>query len=143
MRLLLTTLIMTAILAGGCLTQSDQEVCLEANSTPVLLTGHLERQEIEDPLDASPQQIWVLSLPKPITVAVASYEMPERLIPHHGIRRLQMVLRSKQYRQLAPLVGQQVEVSGPLFPGVNHHHHTAVLIDVTDVRVAQDDGGAE
>lgn len=109
--------------------------CLRYGPDTVALTGHLERHMYygapgfgEDPAHDAQEVGFFLDLRAPVCAAGGrSGQFGE---PHHGVRRVQLVLDSAGYARLRAQLGKTVTLRGSLLPSQSGHHHTPIILDV-------------
>jgi len=77
------------------------------------------------------EQAWVLQLSKPICTSASADIEAEK-----DVRDLQLVFPEgqKQYDEYRSWKGRRVVVTGTLFHAETGHHHTKVLLTVTDIK---------
>ena len=87
-----------------------------------------------------PEPGWGLHLEQPVSVVASpgsdAFSQTER-----GVRQMQMVLTAEQLRKYAPFVNRRVRATGTLFHAHTGHHHTPVLLAVTDLRLQENTRG--
>jgi S1-C subfamily serine protease len=81
----------------------------------------------------------ILILDDPVTVLDEDTGDPEDIYSHgrDSVDRVQMVWRKKGPADV-DVLGHGVEVEGELWPSHTGHHHTALLMDVSEVRTIDD-----
>lgn len=81
----------------------------------------------------TPEPYWILHLNRPICV-----NADEKIIGgekrEKKISSLQLILSGEQYAQYKGLLAKRVEVSGKLMHAHTGHHHTNVLLTVTEIK---------
>jgi hypothetical protein len=108
----------------------------------VRLVGQVRRQVFPGPpnfrsvaLGDRPEPAWVLHLERPVSVVAAPGDLFNQ--SERNVRQMQLVLTTEPLRKLAPLVNRRVRATGSLFHGHTAHHHTPVLLVVTDLRLQE------
>jgi len=133
MALLLIAAVVTPTLA--------QELkCLKYKPHAIELTGTVKRVTFPGPPNYEsvdegdrPEQYWVLYLPKAICVDIdPNNDINEA---EKNIKSLQLIIHD--YDTYSNLLGQKVTVKGELTHAITGHHHTNVLINVKDIKKAQ------
>jgi hypothetical protein len=77
------------------------------------------------------ETVWVLHLAYPICLTEGEGGINEA---EKGINTLQLVLSSDQYKVYKDKVGKFVTAKGTLFHSHTGHHHTKVLLTVSDLK---------
>lgn len=105
--------------------------CLSYEPVTVSLDGKLTRKVV---VNASEQKatIWVLKLEE--VVCVAEDENNEFNPAVEKVSDVQLVLNSKQLREIRALQNQKISATGTLFAAHTQHHFTEVLLIVTNFR---------
>jgi hypothetical protein len=111
-----------------------QKPCLHYEPDTITLSGQLTRRTFfgapgfgEDPKHDEKETGYYLSLPHNVcTVATHDDEA------HKGVHLVQLVLDSAGYAHLRPYIGKTVSINGTLLAATTGHHHTEVLLRVTD-----------
>lgn len=133
--MLLILLLLLAAPAQG-LAQAGRQ-CLSYEPATVSLHGRLLRRTFPGPPNYEsvkrgdkPETYWLLHLDAPICVAASADNDAES-----GVTDLQLILTTKEYARFRKFVRRaiRVEVRGTLFHAVTGHHHTPVLLEVTDI----------
>jgi hypothetical protein len=109
----------------------------------VVLRGIIERASFPGPPgytsiakgDAR-ETYWLLRLEQAICVDASPGEFADQA--HSNVRRIQLVFLEEDapYDKYRHLLGHKVEATGTLFGAITGHHHTDVLLTVTDLRTA-------
>ena len=109
----------------------DQQ-CLSYEPDQVELKGTIRRQTFPGPPNFEsvakgdrPERYWVLHLAQPICVAANSEWEKET-----GVSDIQLVITKYD----KTLVGRKVVATGTLFHWQTGHHHTKVLLKVSNIR---------
>lgn len=79
-----------------------------------------------------PETIWLLQLARPLC-ATADGEDSES---ERDVHEVQLVLTPRQYQRWRTLVGARVVAAGKLFHSSTGHHHTRVLLNVSELKKA-------
>lgn len=83
------------------------------------------------------EAVWVLALTKVLCVRTLPTDLENEAADN--IREIQLVFLDRPpYKQVQHLSYKMVIVAGSLFFGQSGHHHTKVLLDVSDIRSSQD-----
>lgn len=106
--------------------------CLPYEPATVTLKGRITRKTFAGPPNYenikkgdTPETYWILHLRKPICVSAHEKK---------NVTNLQLILSEAQYVKYRNLLGKRIEVSGKLMPANTGHHHTNVLVTVTDMK---------
>src|SRR5689334_8034891 len=130
-----TLLVVMLALSGAT---PRQESCLSYESEVVTLNGKISTHVFPGPPNYESvakgdarEQVWLLQLTKPICTSATANAEAEK-----GVSDLQLVFPEgqKQYDKYRALKGQRVAVTGTLFRAETGHHHTKVLLTVTDIK---------
>ena len=133
--MLLILLLLAAAPAQG-LAQAGQQ-CLSYEPATVSLRGRLLRRTFPGPPDYEsvkrgdkPETYWILHLDAPVCVAASADNDAES-----GVTDLQLILSTADYARFRKFVGRaiRVDVQGKLSHAVTGHHHTPVLLEVTEM----------
>jgi hypothetical protein len=135
MKLLISALLLTMCLCASARGQK----CLEYGPI-VTLTGTLRSQVFPGPPNFESinrgdlkETALLLALTKP--ACVNGNDPANQKIAESGIRRMQLVVRSNAHWKIVRrLMGKRAVVTGTLFQWETGHHHTKVLIDVSNIR---------
>jgi hypothetical protein len=130
--------------ATACLGQvASAAGCLQYGPRVVRITGTLIRRTFPGPPGYEsiregdkPETYWLLDLSSPVCVDEDKV-YPEFEPAHKQVRRIQLVLDPKAYKENKGLVGKRVAVTGTLFSEQTGHHHTPVLLVVTTLGNAE------
>jgi hypothetical protein len=131
---------MLAIISGTCVGQSKAtSQCFAYEPYVIKLKGSLLRKTFPGPPNYEdihkgdqPETGWYLQLPKAICVAQDKHE-PDLNPARKNIKTVQLVISGPLYKKYSSLVGKQVTATGTLFGAVSGHHHTPVLLTVSDL----------
>lgn len=117
---------------------SKPQGCLSYEPATVTLKGTISRKTFPGPPNYEsvkegdqPETYWVLHLTQPICVERGA-DLDD--VPEEDVSDLQLVWRGEQYARNLKLLNKRVVISGKLFHSITGHHHTTVLIDVTEIR---------
>jgi hypothetical protein len=128
----------------ACLGQAASgDSCLQYEPSVVKLTGTLIRRTFPGPPGYEsvrggdrPETYWLLDLSGPVCVDEDKVK-PDFNPAHNDVRRIQLVLDSKAYKENKGLVGKRVAATGTLFSEQTGHHHTPVLLVVSTLAKAE------
>ncbi len=117
--------------------------CLEYEPTSVSVTGELHRATFPGRPNYSnfragdeAEVYYVLKPIKPICVRAGDagdFWKTDK----SDIDAIQLILDAKKYKKYRPLLRHKVTATGTLMPQMTGHHHTAVLLDVTGLKIAE------
>ena len=122
------------------LTAQQPPTCLSYEPDTVRVSGTLARHMYygapgygEDPKHDAKELGFYLDLSAPICMSAGGDDVNAA---KSGIRRIQLVLDEQGYAQLRPFLGKRITLRGTLFGAITGHHHTPVLLTVSEpVRV--------
>lgn len=110
--------------------------CLKYESETVAVTGRLHKEtfpgrpNFESVAHGDEEETgFYLSLESPICTLGGS---GDNGVPYESVREIQLVLSEKQYALLRPKLGTKVMLKGQLFSAHTGHHHTDVLMRVSN-----------
>ncbi len=138
-RLLVSFLLM--LLLASSAASGGSGACLSYGPAEVRLTGKIRIRTFPGPPNYesvkkgdTPEVTWVLHLARPVCVRRGQdneFDVAER-----NVTDVQLVLEPGQYTQWRKLARGRVPVAvtGTLFHSHTGHHHTPILIDVTDIK---------
>lgn len=116
--------------------------CLRWGPASVSLSGKLVSETFPGPPNYEsvakgdqPETYWILLLEKPVCV-----DGVDDLGQGHleaRVERIQLVLTPELQKKHRASVGSLVEVMGMFMAAVSGHHHTKVLLEVTDLRESE------
>jgi uncharacterized protein DUF4431 len=116
--------------------------CIQYEPAVVKLSGTLVRQTFPGPpgYESIPEgdqaeSFWLIKLASPICVAQDKAD-PLINTAKRNVRRVQLVVNEKMYKQYRKLVGRKVVATGTLFGEHTGHHHTPVLLTVSKLEAA-------
>lgn len=126
--------LLTLLIAGMATSASAH--CLRYEPETVSITGKLHRQTFPGPPNYesvaggdAPETGFYLTLDTAIcTVADAAHDQAA----FASVKEIQLVLNDKLYKKLRPKLGTSIRLRGQLFAGFTGHHHTDVLLQVSD-----------
>lgn len=133
-----TLLIFMLALSGPTARQSTQQNCLSYDSEVVTLNGRIRTHVFPGQPNYesvakgdAPEKVWLLQLTKPICTSATTHADAEK-----DVRALQLVFLQgqKQYKKYWSLKGRRVAATGTLMHAETGHHHTNVLLVVTDIK---------
>lgn len=119
-------------------TRPTEDGCFKYDSDIVKLNGTISTHVFPGPPNYESvakgdarEQAWVLQLSKPICTSASVDVEAEK-----DVKDLQLVFPEgqKQYDEYRSLKGRRVVVTGTLFHAETGHHHTKVLLTVTDIK---------
>ena len=107
--------------------------CLQYEPAVVQLEGTIRRHTFAGPpgyesvaAGDRPETMWILTVAQPVCVdGIDDIDIAES-----GVKRIQLVLDQKQYRQYRHLVGHAVRAEGALFHQITGHHFETLLLKV-------------
>ena len=126
---------------GSCRAQPHKtSTCLFYESASVNLTGTLIRSTFPGPPNYESIQngdaketYWLLKLAAPVCVD-EDKSQPNLDPPQKNVQVIQLVFPDpKIYQKDKTLVGRKITASGTLFGAISGHHHTPVLLTVSDI----------
>lgn len=114
---------------------SPVAACLLYEPSVVELTGTIIQKSFADGQDR-PETYWLLDLSRPICVN-EDPKQPDLNGAQKDVREIQLVfLDRKMYATYENLLGKKVLARGTLFAGITVHHHTRVLLTVSNLKMA-------
>jgi hypothetical protein len=114
--------------------------CLSYEPAEVNLAGRISRRTFPGPPNYQsirrgdrPETSWVLHLSQPVCVTGNTNEFNEA---ERRVTDLQLILEPEEYKRFSKFVGtkRSVIVSGMLTHAQTGHHHTSVLMDVSNIK---------
>ena len=109
--------------------------CVSYEPDTVALTGTILRHTFPGPPNYEsvakgdqPERVWVLHLAAPMCVSASSDWEKET-----GVSQVQLVI-TDDFSQYRKFLGRKVVVSGTLYRAHTGHHHTKVLLTVSDIK---------
>jgi hypothetical protein len=81
-----------------------------------------------------PETYWILVTHKPYCGQGEDFSNPGQMITEKNQSRFQLVLTPEQYKQWKGLLHNKIVVKGSIFIAHTGHHHTPLLIEVTDIK---------
>ncbi len=126
--------IFTIFLLAGVVAITNAADSLPYEPAIVELTGKVTRHVFPGPpnyesLVTDKREVcWILQLERPINVVATDDSLVN--YTENGVRRVQLIWDSQQYRQYQGLLPHLVIVTGTLSHAISGHHHTPVLMSV-------------
>ncbi len=130
--LMLCLLILTAsaVQAGqACLKYEPEIVTLRGMVKRVVFPGRPNYESIKD--GDEPELYWVLFLHEPICIQGDEKDY-QNSGTEKGVKKIQLIIRN--YDGYRHLLGKTVSVSGTLMHAITGHHHTTVLLTVSEMK---------
>ena len=122
---------------GAVAEDARQQPCLRYESV-VRLRGTIRRESFPGRPNYEsvrrgdePETVWLLQLARPLCVGGGEVDEAET-----NVREVQLVLTPVQYRRWRTLVGARAVAAGRLFHSSTGHHHTRVLLNVSELEKA-------
>ncbi|KTC99375.1 DUF4431 domain-containing protein [Legionella erythra] len=81
----------------------------------------------------TPETYWILITDKPYCGQGEDFNNPGQMIMEKNQSRFQLVLTPEQYQQWKGLLQNKLVVKGSMFMAHTGHHHTPLLIEVTNI----------
>ena len=138
-RLFLLLILPVSLLAAAH--RVNGQSCLSYETDGVKLTGKIKRMTFPGPPNFEsvkkgdqPEIAWILHLDKPICVnADQSNEFDKA---ENNVTDIQLAVKQEEYKKRNTFVGNRVRVvvTGKLFHSHTGHHHTNVLMEVTEIK---------
>lgn len=111
--------------------QAPSKKCINYEPEVVTLVGTMVRRTFFDANDHK-EVMWVIKLAKPVCVNATDDDAYYPRRPR--VTDIQLVFNgSGMYDKYRHLLGKRIRATGTLFPQNTAHHHTAVLLTVTDI----------
>ena len=127
---LILLLLTTSIYASA-----QRQECLAYDPEVVQLIGTINKQTFPGPPNYEsirkgdkPETYWVLHLPDTVCTQPSGDNDGE-----YKVTDLQLTLTRKQYALYRKFLGRRVNITGKLSHAITGHHHTHVLMEVTDI----------
>lgn len=127
------------LLPVACVAQLEPVGCRSYSPTQITLKGTLSRKTSAGPPNYQDirkgdkaETYWLLNLDSPICVNRDDSE-PDLNPAQKAVRKVQLVLQAEDYDRFKPLMGRRVVATGSLFGMHTGHHHTPVLLTVTNL----------
>jgi hypothetical protein len=114
----------------GCFSYEPAVATLEGKISRQTFAGRPNFESIQS--GDEPETYWVIRLSKSVCVNKGAEGTPDDL-PEQGVSNVQLVLSEEQYAWYKDLPGRKVVVNGRLFHAISGHHHTSVLMKVTEI----------
>lgn len=124
--LLLTTSIYASAQRQECLAYDPEVVQLIGTINRLTFPGPPNYESIRQ--GDKPETYWVLHLPDFVCTQPSADNDGE-----YKVTDLQLILTRKQYALYRKFLGRRVNVTGKISHAITGHHHTPVLMEVTDV----------
>lgn len=118
-------------MSQDCLSYESPAVTLKCEISRKTFAGRPNFESIEN--GDEPETYWVLHVASPICVN-GDKDIPNGETAESNVSDIQLSLDEKQYAQYKDLPGKQVVVNGKLSHAISGHHHTNVLLNVTEIR---------
>lgn len=119
---------------------TTRKSCLSYEPVAVNLKGKITRKSFAGPPNYenakkgdTPEPYWILHLIRPICVN-ADDKIIDGEKREKNVSKIQLVLTEEQYVKYKGLLGKPVEVSGKLWHAHTGHHHTNVLLTVSEIK---------
>jgi Domain of unknown function (DUF4431) len=114
---------------------AQKQECLAYEPEVVQLIGTINKKTFPGPPNFEsvekgdrPETYWVLQLPDRVCTQPSADNDAE-----NNVTALQLILTEKQYNLYRKFLGRRVNVTGKLSHAQTGHHHTPVLMEVTDI----------
>src|ERR1700722_16459982 len=128
--------------SGSRISQLEPAGCRSYEPAVVTLHGSLIRKTFPGPPNYSDihkgdraETYFLLNLDSPICLNTDKSD-PDLRPSQKNVRTVQLVLEEGTYELVKPLLGKKVVASGSLFTAHTGHHHTPVLLTVTNLEQA-------
>lgn len=115
---------------------AQRQPCLAYEPEVVQLIGTITKKTFPGPPNYrsirkgdKPETYWVLQLPDTVCTQATGDNDAE-----DAVTQLQLILNGKQYARYKKFIGRKVSVTGKLSHAITGHHHTPVLMEVTEIR---------
>ena len=135
-------MVLLVSLSGTRTSQLEPAGCRSYEPAVVALHGTLIRKTFPGPPNYSdihkgdtPETYFLLNLDSPVCLN-ADKSTPALRPSQKNVRTVQLVLEEGMYERVKPLLGKKVVASGSLFAAHTGHHHTPVLLTVTNLEQA-------
>jgi Domain of unknown function (DUF4431) len=139
----MNSLVLLILLSGVSFSWNEKlpQDCLSYEPSTVMLKGKIGRKTFAGRPNYEsikkgdePEIYWVLRLTKPICVN-GDESMPNGENPEKNVSDIQLGLDEEQYARYKDLLGKEVVVRGTLSHALTGHHHTNVLLKVTEIKM--------
>jgi len=131
--------VLLLLLPAVCVAQVELSGCRSYEPAVVALHGTLIRKTFAGPPNYNDihkgdkaETTWLLDLDSPICVNQDTAE-PDLNPSQRNVRRVQLVLDQRTYERYKALLGRRVVATGSLFGAHTAHHHTPVLLTVSNL----------
>lgn len=128
------------LIGGFSSNASTPKTCFSYEPATVFLKGKITRNTFAGSPNYdnikkgdTPERYWILNLIKPICV-ISDPNIIGGEKQENNVSKIQLALTEAQYVEFKGFRGKQVEVSGKLWHAHTGHHHTNVLITVTEIK---------
>ena len=135
-------MVLLVSLSGTRISQLEPAGCRSYEPAVVTLHGSLIRKTFPGPPNYSDihkgdraETYFLLNLDSPICLNTDKSD-PDLRPSQKNVRTVQLVLEEGTYELVKPLLGKKVVASGSLFTAHTGHHHTPVLLTVTNLEQA-------
>jgi hypothetical protein len=126
--------------AGSVIYGNPPQKCSQYEPAQVSLKGTLRRQTFAGAPNFeninkgdAPETYWVLHLESPICVETNPAGDPDNEAGKN-VKDIQLIVNEDRYSTDRDLVNKHVTVNGKLMHAISGHHHTPVLLEVTDIK---------
>jgi hypothetical protein len=127
-----TFLVSSAALAGECLDYEPAIVTIRGSVS--LMPAYGPPGFGEDPEHDAREDYLALTFNPPACTKVGLNSLMEN-VAEADIRAIQLVFRNgEEFQQAKQWIGETIAVTGSLYHGFTGHHHTAVLLKVSEIR---------
>jgi hypothetical protein len=122
----------SGVAAQGCLSYESSDVKLIGKIKRLTFPGPPNYENVEK--GDQPEVAWVLRLGRPVCVKAGQDN--EFDVAESNVTDIQLVLEPWEFTKWRALVRGRapVVITGKLFHAHTGHHHTAVLMEVTDIK---------
>ena len=136
-------MVLLVSLSGTRISQLEPAGCRSYEPAVVTLHGSLIRKTFPGPPNYSDihkgdraETYFLLNLDSPICLDVDK-SAPDLRPNQKNVRTVQLILEEGTYERFKPLLGKEVVARGSLLAAHTGHHHTPVLLTVTDLEQAR------
>ena len=135
-------MVLLVSLSGTHIAQLEPAGCRSYEPAVVTLHGSLIRKTFPGPPNYSDihkgdraETYFLLNLDSPICLDVDK-SAPDLRPNQKNVRTVQLILEEGTYERFKPLLGKEVVARGSLFAAHTGHHHTPVLLTVSNLEQA-------
>jgi len=135
-------MVLLVSLSGTRISQLEPAGCRSYEPAVVTLHGSLIRKTFPGPPNYSDihkgdraETYFLLNLDSPICLDVDK-SAPDLRPNQKNVRTVQLILEEGTYERFKPLLGKEVVARGSLFAAHTGHHHTPVLLTVSNLEQA-------